>query len=1368
MEATEITKVIDGVYKNILENFNPASRQMINTGKAYLKSLHGASAASSLYLDTLMRLSRQAQQSTLGNSGDIGSSLMQITEVFKEIHAQQLNTLKAFYVDFLIPLETNLEKDTRVIQTEQKKFLMCHKQRMESYNKAASTVKKMRKKSKKSNASAATLDKEIKVMQTLEEERSKLEAFCDKSIKEALTQERRRYGFILERQASLAKHYLAFYSKGNSLLNTKLENWMKVAKTREILPESMQNSLLKRIQGGDEEDCIYCSPRKPGVGNSADDTASISSQLRKTKSMDAGEIINLQSEQGELTLASGAGTMSRAKSELNLMMNGGGSGSCGGMGFCHEASDGAGNPGVAIRPKSLAVATETSNTGYAKALYAYLSSGENQLSFLEGDIIGLIGDKNKGWQYGENLRTQKTGWFPVAYTEMDVSTPALEMSMKSATMPASSSSNQSGAASGASPVPPPMPVAVPLPPSVVNMNNMNNQQNMTQSRMMIGHGHGHVHRTPESMMSQPTTPSAINHKSVTSPTSPMGPGGNVNTNNNLIVPATQSRGQQTSGRHGHVPAAACASDSLHSSNDSGFSNDITNTATRGVIPPPQPDIDYSDDEPQHSNRRKAIVVQGDKTPPQTGDKWLMERYHMSESIRIGGLGIGGITRRRSLSFSNVSGVGVNSPVRSSTRGPHDYGQNGYPRYDGRYANVNRGNDPHAQAFRNRPGQQQFVFDKDSGPLKKFLNRTKSLIWKRQALDRFDSISAAGSTASLELWGSHTSLIEASYDAFEMKELSSKDHHYDDNDTIKNENIGNEEELPGKGASSPIMMPNKNSFGKNVANNNGTKAVPPPLPPFPANLRGLNGINVKPAATLSNANDKATSTTDSLKNLSLSHSPLPLDGDNIDGTSTIGGRDNDSCIFISDHMKTKGSTRSGSKSIKSSIVTERHSKKIQADLIDDDDDEMHVSVSMSRKKGRQSQVTRVESFSDSEAPIVPVQNGKNQKKKAMSSVQAAQQQARSSNATVVNGKKKQGYNNQLEEENDDESTVRGPTAISRSYIMEKSQSKYSYTNSDEEDVEVDVDEYGVDEDVIDFDDDENDTSVYNDNEVDNTSSVFMVEPEPEEEEPVAELKGPRSLPTMHHQANGSTTRSHSTKNLGKSPSISGHSEHINGFGNKTNSLKSSSTNGYNNSSNGHYDHSSRFAPIVAYNGEAVNGGVSGKGRMNSPAPPPPPPMATSNGKSHRSEAQQQHRHQVNGSSHRSSSKQEKSRSKTSSNAAAKSPGKKGREKPIFDYGSQMHRRLYCPERNSRLDQKSERSDPEQYICVFLKRDYAPDRNFVENQYPTLRLRRRHREREDDHDRFLNTKAVTVSQQLASVWDHNALFDGERERDTLYNK
>lgn len=51
-----------------------------------------------------------------------------------------------------------------------------------------------------------------------------------------------------------------------------------------------------------------------------------------------------------------------------------------------------------------------------KALYAYLPSGENQLLLEEGDCIALVGGKAKGWQFGENLRTQTFGWFPIAYT----------------------------------------------------------------------------------------------------------------------------------------------------------------------------------------------------------------------------------------------------------------------------------------------------------------------------------------------------------------------------------------------------------------------------------------------------------------------------------------------------------------------------------------------------------------------------------------------------------------------------------------------------------------------------------------------------------------------------------------------------------------------------------------------------------------------------------------------------------------------------------------------------------------------------------------------------------------------------------------
>lgn len=72
---------------------------------------------------------------------------------FAYLYSRQL---KAFYVDFILPLENNIEKDTKVIQIEQKKFVQLHKQRIESFNKATSAMKKHRK--KKNNA-----EKELKV-----------------------------------------------------------------------------------------------------------------------------------------------------------------------------------------------------------------------------------------------------------------------------------------------------------------------------------------------------------------------------------------------------------------------------------------------------------------------------------------------------------------------------------------------------------------------------------------------------------------------------------------------------------------------------------------------------------------------------------------------------------------------------------------------------------------------------------------------------------------------------------------------------------------------------------------------------------------------------------------------------------------------------------------------------------------------------------------------------------------------------------------------------------------------------------------------------------------------------------------------------
>lgn len=104
-------------------------------------------------------------------------------------------------------------------------------------------------------------------MQVLEEEKTKLDAFCEQSLKnvsnlpglkritslhglliQAMTQERRRYGFVLERHCSLAKHYLSYHTHGVAAYQQNIEKWSEVAKTREYLPDSVENIFSSKMR----------------------------------------------------------------------------------------------------------------------------------------------------------------------------------------------------------------------------------------------------------------------------------------------------------------------------------------------------------------------------------------------------------------------------------------------------------------------------------------------------------------------------------------------------------------------------------------------------------------------------------------------------------------------------------------------------------------------------------------------------------------------------------------------------------------------------------------------------------------------------------------------------------------------------------------------------------------------------------------------------------------------------------------------------------------------------------------------------------------------------------------------------------------
>lgn len=57
-----------------------------------------------------------------------------------------------------------------------------------------------------------------------------------------MTQERRRYGFVLERQCSIAKHWMAYHATGKTVIDNNFENWQEIAASREIIPPAAYES----------------------------------------------------------------------------------------------------------------------------------------------------------------------------------------------------------------------------------------------------------------------------------------------------------------------------------------------------------------------------------------------------------------------------------------------------------------------------------------------------------------------------------------------------------------------------------------------------------------------------------------------------------------------------------------------------------------------------------------------------------------------------------------------------------------------------------------------------------------------------------------------------------------------------------------------------------------------------------------------------------------------------------------------------------------------------------------------------------------------------------------------------------------------
>ncbi|XP_059363288.1 brain-specific angiogenesis inhibitor 1-associated protein 2 [Carassius carassius] len=239
--SDEVNKMTENVYKGILDQFNPSLKNFVTMGKHYEKALTGVTVAAKGYFDALVKLGELASDSQ--GSKELGDTLFQMAEVHRQIQVQLEDVLKLFHSELLSQLEQKLELDIKYLTETLKKYQSERKSKVESIEHCQSQLKKLRRKSQASRHPNKYGDREMQYVELMSRRQGELDSLVASGYRSALTEERRRYCFLVDRQCSVTKILTSYHCKVRELLSQKLSSWQQSCAQPTKLPERALNLL---------------------------------------------------------------------------------------------------------------------------------------------------------------------------------------------------------------------------------------------------------------------------------------------------------------------------------------------------------------------------------------------------------------------------------------------------------------------------------------------------------------------------------------------------------------------------------------------------------------------------------------------------------------------------------------------------------------------------------------------------------------------------------------------------------------------------------------------------------------------------------------------------------------------------------------------------------------------------------------------------------------------------------------------------------------------------------------------------------------------------------------------------------------------
>uniref|UniRef100_A0A8C2FUR3 BAR/IMD domain containing adaptor protein 2 like 1a n=1 Tax=Cyprinus carpio TaxID=7962 RepID=A0A8C2FUR3_CYPCA len=232
----DVNKLTESTYKNVMEQFNPGLRNLVNLGKSYEKAVTAMTFAGKAYFDAVSKIGENAAVSPV--SRELGVVLMEISEVHKKVQLELEETFKRFNRELITELERKTDMDIKYMNATFKRYQSEHKLKQDFLDKSQADLKKLRRKSQGKHSSKYEI-KENECVETISSRQTDMQSFIAEGCKEALLEEKRRFCFLVEKHCAFTYQLTAFHDKAKEMLTVTLPSWQDKCTDATQVPDTV-------------------------------------------------------------------------------------------------------------------------------------------------------------------------------------------------------------------------------------------------------------------------------------------------------------------------------------------------------------------------------------------------------------------------------------------------------------------------------------------------------------------------------------------------------------------------------------------------------------------------------------------------------------------------------------------------------------------------------------------------------------------------------------------------------------------------------------------------------------------------------------------------------------------------------------------------------------------------------------------------------------------------------------------------------------------------------------------------------------------------------------------------------------------------